>query len=131
MAETTSNLRTYLLSVGAVSAIFGTAIYVDRKDPRITTTYPFAIIRTATEKPDYAHDGALPPSGLYQIDVYSTSITTAESGKAAIRTAVSGYKGAMSNITVGSSFITDERGDYDPEEKVFRRSLDVAIGQNG
>ena len=32
MAETTSNLRTYLLSVSAVSTIFGVHIYVDRKD---------------------------------------------------------------------------------------------------
>lgn len=131
MAETLPNLRAYLLSVGAVSTIFGTRIYVDHKDETITIAYPFSILRTVAEAPDYAHDGALPPSGLYQIDIYSDDITTAESGKAAIRTAVSAYKGAMSGITVGSSLITDERGDYEPDSRVFRRSIDLAIGQNG
>jgi len=131
VAETTSNLRTYLLSVTAVSTIFSTRIFIDRKDERITTAYPFAIIRTVTEAPGYTLSAALPPSGVYQIDVYSTSITTADTGKAAIKTAVSAYKGAMSNITAGSSFIVDERGDYDEEGQVFRHSIDLAIGQNG
>ena len=131
MAETTSNLRTYLLSVSAVSTIFGTRIYVNRKDQKITIAYPYAIIRTINEAPGYTLSGALPPNGTYQIDIYSTSITTADTGKAAIRTAVSAYKGAMSGITVGSSFIVDERGDYDEEGRVHRHSIDLAIGQNG
>ena len=131
MAEVTSNLRTYLLSVGAVSTIFGTRIYVDHKSEQITTAYPFAIIRTVAEAPDYTLAGALPFRTLIQIDVYSDSPTTADTGKAAITAAMSGKKGTVSGLTVGSSFITDQRGDFDPEGQIFRRSIDIQIGQNG
>ena len=131
MAEVTSNLRTYLLSVSGVSTAFGTRIYVDHKSEKIATAYPFAIIRTVTEAPGYTLAAALPYRSLIQIDIYSNSPTTADSGRAAIATAVSGYKGTMSGITVGACFITDQRGDFDPEGQVFRRSLDVEIRQNG
>ena len=131
MAEVTSNLRTYLLSVSAVSTIFGTRIYVDHKSEKITTAYPFAIIRTVAEAPDYTLSGALPMRSLIQIDVYSNSPTTADTGKSAIGAAVTAYKGAMSGITVGSSFITDQRGDFDPEGQIYRHSIDIQIGQNG
>ena len=132
MAEVTTNLRTYLLSVGAVSTIFGTRLYVDRKSEKITTVYPFGIIRAVAEAPDYTLAGALPYRSLIQIDVYSKDTDTdANSGRAAIAAAVSAYKGAMSGITVGSSFIVDQRGNFDPETQLFRRSIDVQISQNG
>ena len=131
MAEVTTNLRTYLLSKTAVSTIFGTRIYVDHKSEKITTAYPFAIIRTVAEAPDYMMSGALPDRSLIQIDIYSNSPTTADTGKAAIVTTLSGYRGAMSGITVGSCFITDKRGDFEPEGQIFRRSIDIQISQNG
>ena len=135
MAELESNLRTFLCAQAGVTAIFGATavcrIYIDRKDEAITTAYPFAIIRTVTEAPAYAHDGALPDTGTYQIDVYSDSKTTVNSGTTAIRAELTGYKGAMSGVTAGSSFIINTRGDYDPDGRVFRRSTDVQIGQNG
>ncbi len=135
MAELESNLRTFLRSKSGVTTIFGASavcrIYIDRKDEAITTTYPFAIIRTVQEAPDYAHDGALPDKGVYQIDVYSDSKATANSGTTAIRAELTGYKGSMSSVTAGSSFIVNTRGDYDPDSRVFRRSTDVQIGQNG
>lgn len=131
MAELESNLRTFLVSKSGVTNIFSTRIYIDRTDPKITTVYPFAIIRTVTEAPSYAHDGAMPDTTLVQIDVYSKSKTTVNSGTTAIRAELSGYSGAMSGITVGSSFIINTRGDYDPDGRVFRRSTDVQIGQNG
>ena len=131
MAELESNLRTFLLSKSGVSTIFSTRIYIDRIDPRITTVYPFAIIRTITEAPMYAHDGALPDKGTYQIDVYSDDKTTANSGTTAIRAELTGYSGSMSGITAGASFIVNTRGDFDPDTRIFRRSTDVEISQNG
>ena len=131
MAEVTTNIRTYLLSKSGVSTIFGTRLYVDHKSEKITTAYPFGIIRTVAEAPDYTMSGALPNRTLIQIDVYSDSPTTADTGKAAIITQLSGYRGAASGITVGSSFITDNRGDFEPEGQIFRRSIDIQIGQNG
>lgn len=134
MAELESNLRAHLIAQGGITAIFGssnTRIYVDRIDPKITVTYPFAIIRTVAEAPDYAHDGALTDTGIYQIDVYSDSKTTVNSGTTAIRTELSGFTGALSSITVGASFIVNTRGEFDPDARVFRRSTDVQIAQNG
>lgn len=134
MAELLPNMRAYLVAQAGITAVFSasnTRLYVDRIDPKITTAYPFAILRDITGGPDYTHDGALPDTGFAQIDVYSDAQTTADSGRAAIEAELSGYKGTMSGITVGSSFISNKRGDFEPESRIFRRSMDVEIGQNG
>ena len=136
MAELESNLRTYLCGRSGVTDIFGATsvcrIFVDRNtlpdDPPI---FPYAIIRTVAEAPDYAHDGPLPATGLYQIDVYSDVKTTVNSGTTAIRTELSGFSGAMESITVGASFVRDTRGGFDPDTRTFRRSTDFEISQNG
>ena len=134
MAELLPNMRTYLIGKSGITDVFGatdTRIYVDRIDPKITTAYPFAILRDVTGGPGYAHDGALPDTSFVQIDVYSDAQSTADSGRTAIEAELSGLTGAMSNVTVGSSFVSNKRGDFDPESRRFRRSLDVQIGQNG
>lgn len=134
MADIEANIITFLSAQAGVQAIFGSSpsrIYVERKDPAITTTYPYAILRTVTQAPDYAHDGSLPDSGLYQIDVYSDSKPTVNSGEAAISAELSGYSGSMGTATVGASFIEDVRGDFEPDDQNFRRSIDVSITQNG
>jgi len=134
MAELLPNMRTYLIAKAGVKAVFGSTLvrlYIDRKDPKITTAYPFAILRDIVGGPGYAMDGALPETGSVQFDVYSDAQSTADSGRAAIEAELTAYKGTMSGITVGSSFISNKRGDFDPETRVFRRSMDVQIGQNG
>lgn len=134
MADAEASLRTFLIAQAGVTAIFGasnTRIYIDRKDEAITPTYPYAIVRTVTEAPGYAHDGTLPDSTLFQIDVYSTAKSTSNSGAAAIRSELDGYSGTIGSITAGSCFITDTRGDFDPDSRLFRRSVDVQVSQNG
>jgi hypothetical protein len=135
VADIETSLKAYLCAQAGVTAIFGATascrIYVDRKDEAADNTSPFAIIRTVAEAPDYAHDGALPDTGLYQIDVYSDSKTTANSGAAAIKTELSGLTGTMSAVTVGHCFVTDTRGEWDEESRTFKRSTDYEIGQNG
>jgi len=134
MAELLPSMRTYLIAKAGIKAVFGSTlvrIYIDRIDPKITTTYPFAILRDIVGGPDYAHDGAMAETGSVQIDVYSTAQSTADSGRTAIQTELSALTGTMSSITVGSSFISNKRGDFDPVSRVFRRSMDVQIGQNG
>jgi hypothetical protein len=132
MAELLPNMRAYLIVQAGITAVFGvsdTRIYVDRID--VTAVYPFAIIRDIDGGPDYAHDGALPDTGSVQVDVYSTAQATADSGRAAIETELSGFTGAMSSITVGSAFVSNKRGQHDPDAQVFMRSFDIEIGQNG
>lgn len=134
MADFESSLRTYLIGLTAIKAAFGstnTRIYIDRMDESITPAYPFAIIRTVNEAMRYALDGELKDDELIQIDVYSTSKTTANSGAAAIKTALSAYKGTMGSVTAGSSFVVNTRGQYVPENRTFLRSMDVQIGLNG
>lgn len=134
MAEILPLMRTYLVAQAGVKAVFGSSlvrIYVDRIDESITVSYPFAIIRDITGGPAYAHSTVMPGFASVQVDVYSDAQGTADSGRAAIEAELSGYKGAMGAITVGSSFITNKRGDYDPDSRTYRRSLDVDIGQNG
>ena len=129
MAEVDSNLRTFLLAQASVTAIFSTRIYVDKIS--VKAVYPYAIIKTVTESPGYAHDGALPDTSLMQIDVRSTAKSTASSGAAAIKAVLSGYSGAISGITAGSVFITNSIPRYDPDERVFIRTIDALISQNG
>lgn len=134
MADFEASLRAYLIAQAGIKTAFGstkTRVYVDKIPERVTPSYPFAIIRTVSEPTDYAHDGALKDRELMQIDVYSTSKTTANSGAAAIKTELSGLTGTMGSITVGSCFIVDARGQWEPEARVFMRSMDVQFGQNG
>jgi hypothetical protein len=134
MADAESSLRTFLLTQAGILTAFGatnTRIYIDRIDASVTVTYPFAIIRTITESMEYAHDGELKDRTLFQVDVYSNAKSTANSGTAAIKTALSGYRGTIGSITAGSSFVVNTRGNYDPDAQLFRRSSDVLIGQNG
>ena len=135
MAEIKYSIRTYLCAQTGVTDIFGATadcrIHIDRKSDTEAATYPFAIIRTVTEAPDYAHDGALPDTGVYQIDIYSDAVLTADSGTTAIKTELSGFSGTMEDHTVGSSFIVNRRSDPVPDSKTFKRSLDVQIAQNG
>lgn len=134
MADSETSLLSFLISKTSVKAAFGssnTRIYVDRKDEAITTAYPYAIIRTVTEAPEYAHDGNLPDVTLFQIDIYSDAKSTANSGAAAIRAELDGYKGTLGSITAGSSFIQNVRGGFDPDSRTFYRSTDILISQNG
>ena len=133
MADFEGSLRTYLIAQTGIKTAFGatnTRIYIDRIDESITPVYPFAIVRTVSEPTDYAHSGALADRELMQIDVYSTSKATANSGAAAIKTVLSGFSGTMSSVKVGSAFIVDARSVYSPETRTFVRSLDVQFAQN-
>ncbi len=136
MAELEYSLITHLLTIGGVTAEFGigtaSRIYVDHRDERIKpTVYPFAIIRTVFENTAYAHDGALPDDSLIQFDVYSDDKLTVNSGVTALRTALSGFSGTMSSSNVGSIFVSNVRGSFDPESQVFVRSVDFQIAQDG
>jgi hypothetical protein len=135
MAELESSLVTYLIGLAGVQAEFGSGsthrLYVDHKDERITTVYPFAIIRTVFENSRYAHDGTLPDDSLIQVDVFSDSKTTANSAVTALRTALSGFSGTMDASTVGSIFVRNVRGTFDPESQLFVRSVDFQIAQDG
>ena len=133
MADFEASLLAYLIAQSGIKAVFGssnTRIYIDKIDERITPTYPFAIIRTVDETVEYAHDGELADSELMQIDVYSTSKTTANSGTLAIRNELSGLTGTMGSVTIGSAFVVDTRGVWNPDARVFLRSLDVQFAQN-
>ena len=134
MAEILPIMRTYLIGKSGITTAFGsslTRVYIDRIDPKITTAYPFAILRDINGGPDYAHDGAMPDTSYVQVDVYSNAQGTADSGRAAIEAEMSGYRGAMGAIAVGSCAVSNKRGSFDPESRTFSRSLDLKIGRNG
>jgi hypothetical protein len=132
MADAEANLRTYLLTKTGVTSAFGasnTRIYIDRIE--VPAVYPYAIIRTVTEATDYSLTAALKDRTLFQIDVYSNVKSTCNSGADAIKTALSGYSGAMGTMTAGRAFFINTRGGYEPDAQLFRRSMDVEITQDG
>ena len=132
MADAEANLITYLLTKSGVTSVFGasnTRIYIDRIE--VTAAYPYAIIRTVTEVTDYSLTAALKDRTLFQIDVYSTTKSTCNSGADAIKTALSGYSGTMGTMTAGHAFFVNTRGAFEPDAKLFRRSMDVEITQDG
>lgn len=135
MADIEANLKSYLCGKSGVTSLFGATavcrIFVDRMHPSTTVAYPYAIIRTVQEAEEYAHDGELPATGLYQIDVYSSSKTTVNSGIAAIKTELSALTGTVGTAKFGHCFAMNTRGGFDPESNVFKRSTDYEIGQNG
>jgi len=131
MAELEANLLTFMFSLSDITDIFSTRIYVDRKDEAITTVYPYAILRTVTEAPGYAHDGDIPDTSLIQIDVYSDDKSEVNDGVTAIEDNLGGYTGTVGYLSVGRIFVTNVRGAYDPDVRVFRRSIDMQVSQIG
>lgn len=131
MAELEANLLTFMLSLSDITDVFSSRIYVDRKDASIPTVYPYAIIRTVTEAPGYAHDGDLPDNTLIQIDAYSDDKSEVNAGVTAIEDNLGGYHGSVGYLSVGSIFVTDVRGGFEPDAQHFRRSIDMQISQIG
>lgn len=75
---------------------------------------------------EYSHSGS---SNLvhprFQIDVWHTLIDEMERVAELVVNALSGFKGTMSGIPVGASFLNDPGTDfYEPDTQRYRRMLD-------
>ena len=117
-----TNLRTFLLEAPAIASAFGNnvfAVYNPKLDNE-TATYPFAILKTVTDQPMYTQDGEALREAVIQIDTYHDKLADAVTNAALIRARLSGHKGKVGTIEIGSVFVSDWREDWAPEARHFR-----------
>jgi len=126
MAEIKINLRTYLLTVSAVSNLFGTRIYVDHIPPG--AILPHAMITSIVEPYNYTMDNKPTRNSLLQIDIFDDDVVDCITARDAIKDALSGYSGQIGNITAGFVFINDVRPQWNTDTDKPREILEVRIG---
>ena len=126
MAEIKTNLRTYLLTVSAVSSLFGTRVYVDHIPPG--ATLPHARITSIVEPYNYTMDNKPTRNSLLQIDIFDDDVVDCITARDAIKDALSGYSGQMGSITAGFVFINDIRTQWNTDTDKPREILEVRIG---
>lgn len=127
LADIRVGLRTYLLSVTAISnAVGGNRIY-----PGILPQgekQPSIVYNRITGQGDNTMDG---PSGLsrprFQIDAWAASADEAAELANLVKEHIDGYRGLMGDVVVQGVFFDSERDDYQADIKMFRVSRDYLI----
>jgi hypothetical protein len=118
MAEITANLRTFLLADSGISTAFGTRIYVVYAPD--TQTYPFAIIRLVTDQAAYMQTAEALREAVVQIDIYDDDLAGCITNANLLRAKLTGYRGAIGDMTVGAVFVRENRREWSPEARHFR-----------
>lgn len=121
-----AGLYTHLTTDAGVSALIGTRLY-PLIMPQDETT-PASTYQRVSTTPTYAHGGDCSVDMVrIQIDNYAESLLAAKTLAAAVRTALSGYSGAMGAATVQALFMDSERDFDDPTTDLFRVTQDFLI----
>lgn len=118
MSDIPSSVRAYLKTVSAVSTAFGERIFVLKVPDG--ATYPFAVIRTVADSPNYTQDGESTRNTIIQIDVYDDSISDAYINVDKIRAALTGYSGTMGSHTVGAIFVREGQDQWMSDARHFK-----------
>lgn len=116
----------YLSSYPGIQAIVGARVYWVRIPE--TPTFPLIKVQRISGPRMYSHTG---PSGLahprFQVDSVAETYEAAAELAEQVRLAMGGVSGTWGPVTVGSSFVEDERDFYEDELGKFRIPTDVTI----
>jgi len=128
MAEVKSNIIKHLMNDASVFAVFGNRITGD--DVPDGQTYPYAYLWIVTSPQQYHHGGDSVRTVLVQCDVISDTITGADDGAQLIKTSLSGFRGQMGSMNVGYCFVNFRDVPKDPDQRAYRRIIEIEIGTN-
>ena len=128
MAEVKTAIVKHLMNNATVKAAFGNRITVEKVPDK--QTYPCAVLWTVTAPRSYTHQGPAGRMPLIQIDVFDDDQTGADANSLLIENALSGYRGAIGDLNAG--FVSVNRGPdmWNPEERNYRRILEVTVRTN-
>ena len=120
-------LYTYLSADAGITALVGSRIYALMLPQGVT--YPAITYQRVSGPREYAMGG---PAGVanprFQIDIYSdTGYLAAKQVAGAVRSALSGYSGAMGGETAQTVILSDERDIFEDDTGLWRVSTDYTI----
>lgn len=93
-------------------------------------SYPYAYLWEVTSPQNYSHQGESGRVALVQCDVVSDTIIGADEAKRTIKTALDGYRGMMGEVSVGYCFVSTASVPKDPDQKAYRRILEITLATN-
>ena len=128
MAEIKTAIISHLNNTPAVFAAFGNRITSERVPDK--QTYPYAVLWTVTAPKKYNHQGESGRTPMIQIDVFDDDAAGADANALLIDNALSGYKGMLGSLNAGYVFVNRGPDMWNPDERNYRRILEVAIGTN-
>lgn len=109
------DIRTYIAGRSSVITLCGTRVYSLRGP--VNTPVPYVIVEREGGEPDYS---LLAETGSARVEIavscYGATATSAEEVAAAVRNALSGFRGQMGSTTATAPIITDSVLDYLPPE---------------
>ncbi len=119
-------LVTYVTTDTTISGLIGARLYPALLPQK--PTYPCVRYVVVSAPREYDHNGA---SGLVkarvQFDAYGVTAAQVEAVKEAFRARLSGFKGSMGSVVVGSSQMISERDGYEDSPDVYDSSFDFSI----
>ena len=119
-------LRAYLLGQSAITALVGERIY--HGEAPEGAAKPLVVVRRVSTPRDYVQTG---PSGLtwprVQLTIRAARQQEALEVAAALRQALSGYKGPMGAVQVDAVFVVNEFDGFGFGSRTYERMMDVII----
>ena len=128
MAEIIPNILAFLNNNESVKSVFANRITGD--DVPDGQAYPYAYMWEVTSPQQYHFTGKSGRIVLVQCDVIDDDSAGVDLAKRTIFDALSGYKGQMGDVKVGRCFVSEASVPKDPDQKSYRRILEIEIGTN-
>jgi hypothetical protein len=128
MADIEQALHAYVTADATVGGLIGSRMY-----PQILpqgVTYPCLRYQRVSGPRDYTHNGASGwVRGRVQFDAYAPTYAGAKALFNAVRSRLSGFKGTMATVTVGSCLLLNEMDAWEeePEPNIYRLPFDFMI----
>jgi hypothetical protein len=126
--ELIPSIIAFLMQNSAVTALLDHRITGD--DVPDGQTYPYAYLWEVTSPQNYSHQGESGRVALVQCDVVSDTIIGVDEAKRTIKSALSGYRGMMGDVNVGFCFVNEASVPKDPDQKAYRRILELTLATN-
>ncbi len=122
------DVRTFALADTSIAADIGERFYI--KHVPDEPSYPFVLLRPIDDDQKYTFTGTGGHILLYQLDVYAENQSDCETLAELIMTRFAGHSGTIGSSTVGYCFATNKFGEWSPDERKYRRMLELKVGTN-
>ncbi len=125
-----ANILTYLLTISAITDIVVARIYIHDLPQEATfpaiTYHRISNVKTISQDGDSNLD-----NDRFQFSCWSYTFVEITTLVDALETALHCYKGAMGDMTAGSSFLENKPSIFEPDTKLFHVPVDFKITHNG
>jgi len=125
MADLESSFRAHVLQQSSITDLVSDRIYWNKVADN--AVLPYVKLTTVTDNPSYHQQGESIGRSKVQLDIFDDDKGSCNSLTGIIRTALSGFRGAMGNYRV-RLLVRNVNSDWEDSIRMFRRILEVEIG---